>query len=247
MIAGTALVLSDEELGVLWTVAGRPPFGYVPWPELDAATLEAVARGLLARGIIRDGDAPALAPDVERLLEVALFSEQMLRCTVNDFGPRAAASGQEVFWRSGTSLVWHTPSFTGTHRFADCDRSAVDAMLAGMLLLADAPAQRDGPPLTLAERDHVDLLEAVEREGAAAAAARQPELAGYLDALTAPHRATSFEVRDSAFAGGELSLLDSPRHGLWLARDGAEGGVAIQRVATQTARDRVSELAETFA
>lgn len=245
MIAQDELVLSGEELGVLWALAGRPLFGYVPWPELDEATFAAVARGLLARGFLIEGDPPGMAPEVERLLGVALFCEAMLRCTVNQFGPVDPATRQEVFWRRGESLVRHTPAKTGTHRFSACDDAAIDATLAGMLDLGDDERSAPGSPQTLSQAEYIDALETVQRDGAAAAA-RYPLLADYLRALHDPHRATSIEVRDDRLAGEELSLLHSPEHGIWMQREGAERTVVLQRVDAGAAREQVAALVGTF-
>jgi hypothetical protein len=246
VIAEAAVVLSHEELGVLWTLADRPLFAYVPWPELDAATFEAVARGLLARGFIRDGDTPLMAPDVARLLDVAFFSDQQLRCTVNQFGPVDPATHQEVFWRRGETLVHHEPSLAGTHRFSSCDRSAIDATLREMFALPNAAGSQTGAPLTIAESEFIDALETVERDGRAVAAARYPALAGYLQVMADTLPMTSIEVRDSKLAGDELSLLDSPQHGLWMQRDGAGRTVVVQKVAAETAREHVAELVRMF-
>jgi hypothetical protein len=246
-MADAVVVLSDEELGVLWTLAGRPLFGYVPWPELDEARFQAVARGLLARGFIREGDPPLMAPDVERLLGVAMFADQMLRCTINQFGPVDPATRQEVFWRKGEALVHHTPSFAGTHRFRGCDRSAFDAMLADMLDLSDDDGSEPGSSHTLTEREYVDALEIVQRDGTGAAAARYPMLADYLRAMQDPHPLTSIEVRDDELAGDELSLLDSPQRGLWMQRDGAGRTIVVQRIDAETAREQVAKLVGAFA
>jgi hypothetical protein len=247
VIAGeTALALSDEELGVLWMLAGRPVFGYVPWPELDEPTFGAVARGLAARGFIRDGDPPAMAPDVAALLEVALFADQMLRCTVNHFEPVDPGTRQEVFWRRGESIVRHVPSQSGTHRFGGCDRTAIESVVEELFALPNAAGSPTGTQLSLPETEFVGALECVERDGTDASIALAPELEGFLRALADAHPTTSIELRDRDLAGHEFSLLDSREHGLWMQSNGADRSVVVQQVSAETAGEHVSELVRMF-
>jgi hypothetical protein len=247
VIAGeTALALSDEELGVLWMLAGRPVFGYVPWPELDEPAFGAVARGLAARGFIRDGDPPAMAPDVAALLEVALFADQMLRCTVNHFEPVDPGTRQEVFWRRGESIVRHVPSLSGTHRFSSCDRTTIESLVEELFALPNSARSPTGAQISVSEIEFVDALERVERDGIDAAVAPAPELERFLRALADVHPTTIIELRDRDLAGHEFSLLDSREHGLWMQSDGADRSVVVQPVSAETAGEHVSELVRMF-
>jgi hypothetical protein len=242
-----ALVVSDDELGVLWAIAGRPLFGYAPPRELDEAAWRAVLRGLVARGFIEDGDPPQLAADVQRLVGVALFADQMLQVTVNHYGADGGGdSSQDVVWRRGESLVRQTPTPNGLHRFSALDRAAIDALLAEALAFPAVDGARTGEPQTLGSDEYRQGLAQLVAEGADAAVARHPSLAGFADALQHGGDGTIVMLLDGALEGGELSFTASPQHGLWVRRDGGDDTVVLQRVSPETAREQVAELVRAF-
>jgi hypothetical protein len=246
VIADTALVVSDDELGVLWAIAGRPLFGYAPSRELADPAWRAVLRGLVARGFIADGDPPSLATDVERLIGTALFAEQMLQVAMNHYGTGSGESSQDVIWRRGETLVRQAPTANGLHRFSSCDRAAVGAIVDEALVFPAADGSKTGEPQTLTADEYLDALDVNVRDGAAAAAARHPAFAGYAEALRDGSEGTVVMLVDDALEGGELSFIASAPHGLWVQRDGADATVVLQRVSAATARDQVDELVQAF-
>ncbi|MEA2149640.1 MAG: hypothetical protein QOD69_1470, partial [Solirubrobacteraceae bacterium] len=66
------LAFSDEELTVLAAMAGEAAFPYARVAQLDDDGWEAVARGLVARGVLREDRSPAEDRTLDAVLGLVL-------------------------------------------------------------------------------------------------------------------------------------------------------------------------------
>lgn len=249
MSDGPQLAFSEAELALLARLAGAAYFPCTRLVELDEAGWEAVARGLLARGVLSPGDPPQVAADVERVLDVVLFAERSLWMTLTH-APGEGEDGGQVLWRSPEGLVRHRPSWEGVHRLAACAPEAVDDLLATALDFRAVRGSAEGPSRTLPGEDFTHALQLNAGEGAPAAADRYPAAAGYVDALQDCRRMTHVTSRrrfEDVEPAGEVTLVESPRHGLWRQSDDHAGAaVVVQRITPEGARDLVSAVVGTF-
>ncbi len=239
------LVFTNEELTLLANLAGAAYFPCTGSPVLDDATRVAVGRGLIARGVLRDDEPPVAVEVVQALLNTVLHADRSLWLTVRSAG--GDDDRYEVVWLRDGAVARHRPSYDGTHRLLVYDRSAVDDLLAVALRLDVAPDAPSGEPHTVSERVLLDALELNASQGTAAARERAPELAGYLDALSDMRRETRLEARRHLDGGGvdseELTLIESPGHGLWVVRElPASGAVTVQRTSVASAREQATRL-----
>jgi hypothetical protein len=249
------LVFTDDELTVLARMVGEPVFPATHLPQHDDATWAAVARGLVARGAVLDGDPPAMAADVADLLGVVLYSERELLLTLI-YAPGEADNRGEILCRRGDAIVRYTGTEDGVNTIRRCGQAGVDALLAAAFDLRDTGESEPGPAQTISEGDFLDALELNVSDGPIVAGRRYPAAAGYLEALHDSRRMATVRserrLPDQRFEAAELTVNASRRHGLWLARDipsptrGAHGDVELQRVDADSARAQVTALVETF-
>lgn len=242
------LAFSEEELTLLARLAGAPYFPGTRLVDLDEEGWLAVARGLVARGVLTADDPPAVAGEVDAVLGVVLRADRSLRMTL----VHAAGEGDnggEVLWLAGSSLVRHVPSWDGVHRFGACDHEAVDELLAAALDIREVDSQA-GPSQTLGGQDFTRALELNASDGASAVADTFPAVTGYVEALQDARRMThvTSQRRFEDFEPeGELTLVESPRHGLWVQREEpADDTVVVQRVTVEGAREVVAAVVGTF-
>jgi hypothetical protein len=249
------LVFTDDELTLLARMVGEPVFPATRAPEHDDATWAAVARGLVARGAVLDGDPPAMAPDVEELLGVVLYAERQLFLTIIH-APGEGDNNGQILCRRGDEIVRYTGTEDGVNTFRRCGREGVDALLAEALDLRVSGVFEAGATQTLSDADFLDALELNISDGAAAAGRRHPGAGGYVEALADSRRmATVRSMRrlpDDYFEAAELTVNASWKHGLWVVRElpgatpAGHGDVELQRVAAQTAADEIAALVATF-
>jgi hypothetical protein len=247
------LVFTDEQLTLLATLAGEPGFPGAPAPELDEAGWVAVASGLLARGVLHDDDSDGEVHDSDAVLGIALFAPCSLWISMS-YAPGEGSSRQEILWLDGDAVVRQTRTPDGFHFFTTGDRSAVAELQESVLAFLDGAPSQSGERGVLTEFELEDALELLHEEGADAAVRRHPAAAGYVAALDDARCVVSVEcsrrVGDDLVEGDGLTLVDSPDHGLWLAREdpwGEEPGgelVVVQRVSAGDARAQVAAVAE---
>jgi hypothetical protein len=250
------LVFTDDELTVFARMVGEPVFPATHLPQHDDATWAAVARGLVARGAVLDGDPPAMAADVADLLGVILYSERELLLTLI-YAPGEADNRGEILCRRGDAIVRFTGTEDGINTIRRCGQPGIDALLAEALDLREAGVSEPGLAQTMSEGDFLDALELNLSDGPIAAGRRYPAAAGYLEALHDSRRMATVRserrLPDDFFEAAELTATTSWHHGLWLARDipsptpGTHGDVELQRVDADTARAQITALVETFA
>lgn len=255
MTAISELVFTDDELTVLARMVGEPVFPATHLPEHDDATWAAVARGLVARGAVLEGDPPAIDPGVEDLLGVVLYSERRLFLTLIH-APGEGDNRGEILCRRGDVIVRYTGTEEGVNTFRRCGPPGVDALLAGALDLRETGESQPGPAQAISEGDFLEALELNVSDGPIVAGTRHPAAAGYLEALEDSRRmatvASKRRLPDDRFEAAELTVNTSWRRGLWLARDipsparGTPGDVELQRVDAATARTQIAALVATF-
>jgi hypothetical protein len=95
------LAFSDEQLTMLAAMAGAPAFPYAGVPQLDGAGWEAVARGLVARGVLREDRSPAADRTLDAALGLVLGAGSSLRTTLV-YAPGAGDSRHEVLCSRAT-------------------------------------------------------------------------------------------------------------------------------------------------
>ncbi|MEA2149169.1 MAG: hypothetical protein QOD69_999, partial [Solirubrobacteraceae bacterium] len=212
---------------------------------------EAVARGLVARGVLREDRSPAEDRTLDAVLGLVLGAGSSLRMTFV-YARGAGDSRHEVLWMEGDAVVRQTTTPDGVHRFMTGQRETVDELLA---LLIDVPTggdSRPGEPLTLSGRAYAEAVSVTRSEGAAVAAQRHPAAAEFVAALADAGRLTDVESRrrvgEDRYEGDALTLVQSPGAGLWLVRHEApsegdpDGAVQLRRIAPGTARELVAAL-----
>jgi hypothetical protein len=240
------LVFTDEQLTLLATLAGEPEFPYTGSPALDDAGWDAVAGGLVARGVLREDRTMADDRILDAVLGIVLFADSSLRMTMV-YAPGEGDSRHEILWVQGDALVRQTVTPTGIHRFAGGNRVALDMLLAALLQFPAAEDSEEGDALTVAEEQYADAVALLRSEGVEAAAQSHPLVAGYLEALADARRLTNAESRhtgEDCFEGEELTIVESPSQGLWLMRqDAGEGAVVLRPIAAATGRELVAQLA----
>ncbi|MEA2149639.1 MAG: hypothetical protein QOD69_1469 [Solirubrobacteraceae bacterium] len=255
MTAISEIVFTDDELTVLARMVGEPVFPATHLPEHDDATWAAVARGLVARGAVLDGDPPAMVAGVEDLLGAVLYAERKLFLTLIH-APGEGANSGEILCRRGDEIIRYTATEDGVNTLRRCGQAGIDALLAEALDLREAGESEPGPARNVSDEDFLGALELNVSDGAIVAGARYPAAAEYLEALDDSRRmATVISKRrlpDDRFEAAELTVNASWHHGLWLARDtpsptrGRPGGVELQRVDADTARAQITALVATF-
>lgn len=250
------IVFTDDELTVLARMAGEPVFPATHLPEHDDATWAAVARGLVARGAVLDGDPPATAPDVAELLGIVLYAERELFLTIIH-APGEGVNNGQILCRRGAEIVRYTGTEDGVNTFRRCGPEGVDALLTEALDLRVSGRCEAGAAQILSEGDFLDALERNVSDGARVAGGRHPGAEGYLAALADSRRMATVRstrrLADDYFEAAELTVNTSWQHGLWVARElpgaarGSHGEVELQRVVAQTAADEITALVATFA
>jgi hypothetical protein len=252
------LVFSDEQLALLATLAGLPGFPAAVTPELDEAGWEAVAGGLLARGVLRDEDDYGdEVHDSDAVFGVVLSAPRSLWITI-DYAPGAGESRQEILWLHGDVVVRQTRTPDGFHLFTTGDRNQLllfqDSVLA---FLDDGGADPPFECRTLPAAELEDALDLLDEEGPGAAAQQYPAAAGYVAAVDDARCIVSVDcshrIGEDRIEGDGLTLVDSSAHGLWLARDEPWGEspagdrMVVERVAPAAALRHVAALAEMIA
>jgi hypothetical protein len=245
------LTFGDEQLTMLAAMAGEPAFPYARTPQLDDDGWEAVALGLVARGVLRADRSPAEDQTLDAALGLVLGASSSLRMTLV-YAPGAGDSRHEVLWLEGDAAVRQTTTPDGVHRFLTGRRETVDELLALLLGFEAAGDSQPGAPITLAGAAYAEAVSLVHGEGAAVAAERHPAAADFVAALADARRLTDVEARrrdgDDRFEGDGLTLVESAGHGLWLVRHEAavdgdpDAAVTLQRIAPDTARGLVAAL-----
>jgi hypothetical protein len=242
----TELVFTDEQLTMLAALAGEEAFPYAGSPDLDDDGWEAVARGLVARGVLRDDRTMADDRILDALLGIVLSADSCLRMTMV-YAPGEGDSRHEVLWVQGDALVRQTVSPAGVHRFAGGNRVTLDMLLALLLQFPAAEEFEEGDPVVVSEQQYTDAVALLSREGLDAAVERHPLAAHFLEALADARRLTNAEARhtgDDHVEGEELTLVESPTQGLWLMRQEQDQHVVVlQPIAPETGRELVSRLA----
>ena len=251
------LVFTDEQLALLATLAGRPSFPAAESSELDAAGWEAVAGGLLARGVLQDEDTYVDdVHDSDAVLGVVLLAPRSLWITI-DYAPGEGDSREEILWLDGDVVVRQTRTPDGFHLFTTGDSSQLLLFQDIVLAFLDDAASEPGEPRTLPAVELEDAVELLYEEGADIAARRHPAAAGYVEALDDARCVISVDcshrIGEDRIEGDGLTLVESSAHGLWLARDepwGDEPGadlMVVERVSPPAARRHVAALAEMIA
>lgn len=251
------LVFSDEQLALLGTLAGQPGFPAAVTPELDEAGWEAVAGGLLARGVLRDEDDHGdEVHDSDAVFGVVLSAPRSLWITI-DYAPGEGDSRQEILWLDGDVVVRQTRTPDGFHVFTTGDRSQLLLFQDSVLAFLDDVSSVPGEARTLPAPDLEDALELLDEKGPGAAAQQYPAAAGYVAAVDDARCVISVDcshrIGEDRIEGDGLTLVDSAVHGLWLACDepwGDEPGgdlMIVQRVSVAIARRHVAALAEMIA
>ena len=245
------LAFGDEQLTMLAATAGEPAFPYARVPQLDDDGWEAVARGLVARGVLRADRSPAEDETLEAVLGLVRGASSSLRMTLV-YAPGAGDSRHEVLWLEGDAVVRQTTTPDGVHRFLTGRRETVEDLLALLLDLEAARDSQPGEPVTLAGAAYAEAVSLVHGDEGAAAAERHPAAAEFVAALGDARRLTDVEARrrtgDDRFEGDGLTLVESPGHGLWLVRHEApddgdpDGAATLQRIAPDAARALVAAL-----
>lgn len=239
------LVFTDEQLTLLAAMAGEPSFPGARPPTLGAAAWQAVAGGLAARGLPR-----AVKPDaIDAVLGVVLFADSSL-CSTLLYAPGEGVNRNETLWLRGGAIVRQTTTPDGLHGFRAGAGAAVDDLLAAVLDFPTAAGSQPGPPQALTQGELADAVGALKVDGAPAAAERHPAAAGYVEALADARRLVRVEARsrvgEDRFDGDELTIVESPRHGLWLARGDSSGdAIMLERVTVASAREQVMALVTT--
>jgi hypothetical protein len=214
------LVFTDEQLTLLADLAGLPGFPGASRPRLDAAGWAAVAQGLIARGVIHDDDPGGAVPLADAVLGGALYADRWLWITVSDTQDPQAGSGQEILWLKDGVRVRQTVTSNGFHRFST---ATPRDMLAEVLTL---PADSGKPAPS------VPRLTPEELEDAVAGARRVLRLEACRRA--GPTRVT----------GAELTLIESPEHGLCMLDVEAGGAAALTPLTAAEARAQVDALVD---
>jgi hypothetical protein len=251
------LVFADEQLVLLATLAGQASFPAAVTPELDEAGWEAVAGGLLARGVLHDEDTHADdVHDSDAVLGVVLLAPRSLWITI-DYAPGQGTSREEILWLDGDVVVRQTRTPDGFHLFTTGERSDVVAFQEIVLAFLDDADSQAGEPRTLPALELEDAVELLYEEGPDAAARQHPAAAGYVAALDDARCVISVDcshrIGEDRIEGDGLTLVESPAHGLWLARDepwGEEPGadlMVVERVSPGAARRHVAALAAMIA
>jgi hypothetical protein len=245
MSAATELRFSDPELTFLAIKLGHGCFPATPLPDLDADSWTAVQRGLIARGVLRGHFRLTVDDDVAELLEAVLQADCSLWTQLKFALGIGGSRGQVLWFKDGTMIRQATTD--GTTSLAVRDRSAVDEMLAELVDFPDAAASQDLPAVRLLMLDLHAAIDAAVADGIAAAAARHPDVAGYVRALAEPRSTTLVEYQSAGLEPDRrerLSFAESRAHGLWLSQDdphpaGELDGVmtSVQQVTAATARD----------
>jgi hypothetical protein len=250
------LVFTDEQLALLGTLAGLPGFPAAVTPELDEAGWEAVAGGLLERGVLRDEDDYGdEVHDSDVVFGVVLSAPRSLWITI-DYAPGEGASRQEILWLDGDNVVRQTRTPDGFHLFTTGDRSQLLLFQDSVLAFLDDVPSLPGERRTLPGDELEDALELLDEEGPGAAAQRYPAAAGYVAAVDDARCIVSVDcshrIGDDRIEGDGLTLVQSA-DGLWLACDepwGDEPGgdrMIVERVSPAVAREHVAALAEMIA
>lgn len=210
------LVFSDAELTLVARIAGAPAFPATVAPGLEDAGWQAVTRGLVARGVVQEGPAgPVIAEDVDAVLGVVLFADRSLWATTASGEELGDVRGQ-VLCFAGETIVRHTLSEDGLRRFGVCDRAAADALPAAVLDMAPQPGARQADPTTDVDEEQL--------------------IADARLVTTVQSR-----IGDRRVA---ITIIDSPRHGLWLRRDESSVGSHLQPVSREAAHDEVTALVD---
>lgn len=256
MTASTELSFSDDELTLYARMNERLRFPYALDEDLGDAGWEAVARGLAARGVLQEGPAPTLVDDVDAVLRPVLFAERMLRVVLMDARLEGGNDPVARFWRRGDTFVSELRAPDGGRSFTTCDRGAVDVVLAEVLDIVAGSQSQPGEPQSVPRNEVTAAFHLLNAGDAAAAMARTPAAAGFVEAYADPRHVvdiTSTRIVNYDFYDETLSLLDSEHHGLWmeeedLGADPVPGGTTrLQRVAPHTAGEMVAQLFATFA
>ena len=241
------LVFTDEQLTMLAWLAGEDGFPYAGSPELDEAGWDAVAGGLVARGVLREDHTMADDPILDAVLGIVLFADSSLRLTMV-YAPGEGDSRHEVLWIQGDALVRQTVTPGGVHRFAGGNRLSLDMLIAVLLQFPTADDSVEGHGVEISPQQYAEAVALLRREGVDAATEDHPLLAEYLEALADARRLTNAEARHCAeedrYEGDELTLVESPTQGLWLMHQADEdGAVLLQPIAPETGREAVGALA----
>jgi hypothetical protein len=242
------LVFTDEQLTMLAALAGEDAFPFAGDPALDDDGWDAVAGGLVARGVLRDDRTMADDPMLDALLGIVLFADTSLRLTMV-YAPGEGDSRHEVLWIQGDALVRQTVSPAGVHRFCGGNRVALDMLLAVLLQFPAAEDSVEGDAVQISTQQYADAVALLRRDGVEAAVERHPLAAEYLEALADARRLTNAEARycdeeEDRVEGDELTLVESPTQGLWLMhQDEEEDSVLLQPISPVTGRELVGALA----
>jgi len=254
----TAVAFSQAELTVLARMVGRTYFPGAPQGELDDAGWAAVGRGLMARGIIHGRLRRTVEDDVAALLDVVLDGDWSLWLQLN-YNPGLGGLGDnsaEVLWIKGDEVVRQTMDEQEVHRLERVGPAAVDDLVARALDFPTAQGSETGEPFTMTQREYSEAVALTNDESTAAAAARFPVAAEYVQAHEQSRRNTwvqsecgyGIDARDR----DQLALVDAPG-ALWIVRpenpaelpDDLSGTLVLQRVTVVEARERVTALAGT--
>lgn len=247
------LVFTDEQLTLLASMAGEPDFPAAIPAQLDEAGWAAVAQGLVARGILHDDDWLDDEPhDSDAILGVALFATRSLWMTLT-YAPGDGDTREEILWFAGETFVRQTRTPEGFHVFTAGECVRVGALLDGLLDVAGSQSAAPAEQGRLSEEALDDAIDVLDVEGVDAAVGRYPAAAGYLAALDDARCIISVEaslrVDEDRVEGAGITLVNSPRLGLWIARDdsssdgppGAE--LALDQISADAARAHVAALA----
>lgn len=195
------------------------------WPttsvrELDAAGWDAVARGLIARGVLGEDHEP-IDPAVAELIDVILEADESLNLMVlRDEGVAA----YETMFRRGAALVSELPGEGESRRLVSRGVGAVDVLQAEALApLADGCEPEAGAvTVVVAYPEHEAAVQLAVDAGAAVAAGRHPVLSGYLHTIAGGSWVMHLERRRSRELGwgiDSLTLWGAPGHPLWQRTD----------------------------
>jgi hypothetical protein len=252
--ASTGLSFSDDELTFYARVNGRRRFPNAVDEDLGDAGWEAVARGLAARGVLRDGPEQAFVPELDAVLRPVLLAERMLRVLRMDARVKGGDDPVARLWRHGDRFVSELRAPDGPRSFTPCERDAVDVELAEVLEITAGAQSDPAEPQSVVRKDMTAAFELLIGGDLAAAMARTPAAAGFVEAYADARyvvEITSTRIVNYDFYDDILSLLVSEQHGLWV--DGEDftadpdGTVRVQRVAPETAGALVARLFGTFA
>jgi hypothetical protein len=246
VITATELVFTDEQLTLLAALAGEDAFPFCGEPELDDDGWDAVANGLVARGILREDRTMADDPILDALLGVVLFADSSLRLTLV-YAPGAGDSRHEVLWMQGDALVRQTVMPAGVHRFAGGNRVSLEMLLALLLQFSDVEDSVEGEALEISPRQYADAVALLRSEGVEEAVDSHPLAAEFLAALADARLLCNAEGRhfeEDLYEGDELTLVESPAQGLWLVHQAdEEDSVLLTPIAPETGREVVGALA----